>query len=214
MHIKLPRGLAWPKEPQIMSPVSIVRGGEPRKRRAPEGRRSAAAKRRTGQRTLGKELHVVFGAGQVGTPLAGRLLEAGKRVRVVKRTAVEVPPGAEVLLGDAVDARSVTRRSVGQRRLPLHESQCRRRTRRAGLRGGECARERLDASLSARGHDAGSDYALCTNLGTSHRCRSSSAVDRETSGLVVLLMREISEMLYRWDELFVVGISALDNDSG
>jgi len=30
----------------------------------------------------------------------------------------------------------------------------------------------------------------------------------------VPLMREISEMLYRWDELFVVGISALDNDSG
>ena len=53
---------------------------------------------------MGKELHVVFGAGQVGTPLAGRLLEAGKRVRVVKRTAGEVAPGVEVLLGDAADA--------------------------------------------------------------------------------------------------------------
>jgi nucleoside-diphosphate-sugar epimerase len=51
-----------------------------------------------------KELHVVFGAGQVGTPLAERLLEAAKRVRVVKRTAGEVARGAQVLLGDAADA--------------------------------------------------------------------------------------------------------------
>lgn len=51
-----------------------------------------------------KDLHVVFGAGQVGTPLAGRLLEAGKRVRVVKRTSGAAALGAEVLLGDAAEA--------------------------------------------------------------------------------------------------------------
>jgi nucleoside-diphosphate-sugar epimerase len=50
-----------------------------------------------------KELHVTFGAGQVGTPLAARLLEAGKRVRIVKRSAGAPVPGAEVILGDAAD---------------------------------------------------------------------------------------------------------------
>lgn len=50
------------------------------------------------------ELHVIFGAGQVGTPLAAQLLGAGKRVRVAKRSPAGVPPGAEVILGDAADA--------------------------------------------------------------------------------------------------------------
>ena len=50
-----------------------------------------------------RELHVVFGAGQVGTPLAARLLEAGKHVRVVKRSAGDVAAGANVLHGDAAD---------------------------------------------------------------------------------------------------------------
>jgi nucleoside-diphosphate-sugar epimerase len=49
------------------------------------------------------ELHVVFGAGQVGHPLARRLLEAGKRVRVAKRSAAGVPAGCEIVLGDAAD---------------------------------------------------------------------------------------------------------------
>ncbi len=49
------------------------------------------------------ELHVVFGAGQVGYPLAERLLEAGRRVRIAKRSPTPVPPGAEVALGDASD---------------------------------------------------------------------------------------------------------------
>jgi nucleoside-diphosphate-sugar epimerase len=49
------------------------------------------------------ELHVTFGAGQIGSPLATRLLEAGKRVRVAKRTPTGVPPGAETVLGDAAD---------------------------------------------------------------------------------------------------------------
>jgi nucleoside-diphosphate-sugar epimerase len=50
---------------------------------------------------MDNELHVIFGAGQVGYPLAQTLLAAGKRVRLVKRKAGDVPPGAELLLGDA-----------------------------------------------------------------------------------------------------------------
>jgi nucleoside-diphosphate-sugar epimerase len=49
------------------------------------------------------DCHVLFGAGQVGYPLAERLLAAGKRVRVAKRTAGHVPPDCEVVLGDAAD---------------------------------------------------------------------------------------------------------------
>jgi nucleoside-diphosphate-sugar epimerase len=51
-----------------------------------------------------KELHVIFGAGQVGLPLAQALLAKGKRVRVVKRSAGGVPDGAELMQGDAADA--------------------------------------------------------------------------------------------------------------
>lgn len=50
-----------------------------------------------------KELHVTFGAGQVGKPLAARLREAGKRVRIVKHSAGAPVSGAEVLVGDAAD---------------------------------------------------------------------------------------------------------------
>jgi nucleoside-diphosphate-sugar epimerase len=50
-----------------------------------------------------KELHVIFGAGQVGYLLAERLLAAGKRVRVVKRSAGGIPQGAESRQGDAAD---------------------------------------------------------------------------------------------------------------
>src|SRR5262245_34412893 len=49
------------------------------------------------------ELHVVFGAGQVGYPLAERLVAAGKRVRVVKRSSAHAPVGCEVTLGAASD---------------------------------------------------------------------------------------------------------------
>jgi len=50
------------------------------------------------------ELHVVFGAGQVGHPLAERLLAAGKRVRIARRSSGHVPADCEVVLGDAADA--------------------------------------------------------------------------------------------------------------
>src|SRR5262249_39813897 len=49
------------------------------------------------------ELHVLFGAGQVGYPLAARLLAARKRVRIAKRSSAHVPPGCEMALGDASD---------------------------------------------------------------------------------------------------------------
>ena len=49
------------------------------------------------------ELHVLFGAGQVGHPLARLLLEAGKRVRIAKRSPGGAPSGAELIQGDAAD---------------------------------------------------------------------------------------------------------------
>jgi nucleoside-diphosphate-sugar epimerase len=49
------------------------------------------------------ELHVLFGAGQVGEHLARLLLAAGKRVRIAKRSPGGVPAGVEVVLGDAAD---------------------------------------------------------------------------------------------------------------
>jgi nucleoside-diphosphate-sugar epimerase len=49
------------------------------------------------------ELHVVFGAGQIGEPLARLLLAAGKRVRIAKRSATSALPQAEIVLGDASD---------------------------------------------------------------------------------------------------------------
>lgn len=51
-----------------------------------------------------KELHVVFGAGQVGVPLMRNLLAAGKRVRAVKRSGGGIPAGVELMQGDAADA--------------------------------------------------------------------------------------------------------------
>src|SRR5262249_47239368 len=48
---------------------------------------------------------MLFGAGQVGYPLAERLLAAGKRVRVAKRSRARMPAGCEVVLGDAADRR-------------------------------------------------------------------------------------------------------------
>ena len=49
------------------------------------------------------DLHVVFGAGQVGHPLARLLLGAGKRVRVARRSPAGAPAGCETVVGDAAD---------------------------------------------------------------------------------------------------------------
>ena len=50
------------------------------------------------------DLHVVFGAGQVGSRLAGLLRTKGKRVRIVRRSAGAAGAGIEVVSGDAADA--------------------------------------------------------------------------------------------------------------
>jgi nucleoside-diphosphate-sugar epimerase len=51
-----------------------------------------------------RELHVVFGAGQIGPLLAARLAAAGKRVRIVRRSQSPVAlPGVELLRADARD---------------------------------------------------------------------------------------------------------------
>src|SRR5438552_4756866 len=59
------------------------------------------------------DLHVVFGAGQVGYPLAQRLLAGSKRVRIVKRSPADIPPGCEVVLGDAADRSFCTQAASG-----------------------------------------------------------------------------------------------------
>jgi nucleoside-diphosphate-sugar epimerase len=52
---------------------------------------------------MAEELHVLFGGGQVGQPLARILLGRNKRVRIVKRSAGGLPAGAELVLGDATN---------------------------------------------------------------------------------------------------------------
>lgn len=49
-----------------------------------------------------REFHVVFGAGQIGTPLATTLRDRGHRVRLVRRRGGG-PDGVDVRLGDAGD---------------------------------------------------------------------------------------------------------------
>jgi nucleoside-diphosphate-sugar epimerase len=48
------------------------------------------------------ELHVIFGGGQVGQPLARLLGERGLRVRMARRST-GAPDGVELMLGDATD---------------------------------------------------------------------------------------------------------------
>jgi nucleoside-diphosphate-sugar epimerase len=48
-------------------------------------------------------VHVVFGAGQLGSHLAESLLRSGTKVRVAKRSPSGIPDGAEQTLGDAID---------------------------------------------------------------------------------------------------------------
>ncbi len=63
---------------------------------------------------MSSSLHVIFGAGQVGVPLAERLLERGMSVRMVKRSpSDDVPDGAELGLGDASDAEFCREASQG-----------------------------------------------------------------------------------------------------
>jgi nucleoside-diphosphate-sugar epimerase len=58
--------------------------------------------------------HVVFGAGQIGPHLAARLLAAGKRVRIVRRSDAPVDvPGAEPVRADARDAAAAAEATRG-----------------------------------------------------------------------------------------------------
>ena len=58
-------------------------------------------------------LHVVFGAGQVGSQLARRLADNGLQVRVARRSRVEVGDGVEIVAGDAMDPAFATRVTAG-----------------------------------------------------------------------------------------------------
>jgi nucleoside-diphosphate-sugar epimerase len=59
--------------------------------------------------TTPQQLHVVFGAGQVGPALARLLAAAGHRVRLVRRSDAPVAiPGVEAARADASDAAAVT----------------------------------------------------------------------------------------------------------
>ena len=59
-------------------------------------------------------LHVVFGAGQIGPLLAARLRDAGKRVRIVRRSPAPPPvDGVEAVRGDARDAAFVAEATRG-----------------------------------------------------------------------------------------------------
>jgi nucleoside-diphosphate-sugar epimerase len=64
--------------------------------------------------TTPQELHVVFGAGQVGPPLARLLAAAGHRVRLVRRSDAPVAiPGVEAVRADARDAAAATEAARG-----------------------------------------------------------------------------------------------------
>jgi nucleoside-diphosphate-sugar epimerase len=56
-------------------------------------------------------LHVVFGAGQIGSELARALVRQGHTVRVVRRSQTSVGEGIEVVAGDAMDP-AVARRAT------------------------------------------------------------------------------------------------------
>ncbi len=58
-------------------------------------------------------LHVVVGAGQVGVPLAQRLLADGHQVRMLRHSAREAVPGAELLRVDLADAPAVRKATEG-----------------------------------------------------------------------------------------------------
>ena len=60
-----------------------------------------------------KAVHVVFGAGQIGVPLAERLVKRGHEVRVVRRSPGAAPAGATLRTGDAADATFVAEATQG-----------------------------------------------------------------------------------------------------
>ena len=64
--------------------------------------------------TTPQELHVVFGAGQVGPPLARLLAAAGHRVRLVRRSDAPIAiPGVEAVRADARDPAAASEAARG-----------------------------------------------------------------------------------------------------
>jgi len=61
------------------------------------------------------QLHVIFGTGPVGKSTARELVKLGKQVRLVNRSghASDLPPGVEVVRGDAYNAASVAQLTAG-----------------------------------------------------------------------------------------------------
>ena len=66
---------------------------------------------------MAENLHVLFGAGQVGTLLAQQLVREGERVRVAKRAPKGMAPGIETLAGDALDPAFCLRAAEGARTI-------------------------------------------------------------------------------------------------
>ncbi|MEO5988832.1 MAG: NAD-dependent epimerase/dehydratase family protein [Candidatus Eisenbacteria bacterium] len=66
----------------------------------------------TQQQSTG-QTHVVFGAGQIGTPLAQLLVARGHTVRQVRRKSAAVPAGVTVVHGDAADLAFAARAAEG-----------------------------------------------------------------------------------------------------
>lgn len=61
---------------------------------------------------MSSQTHVIFGAGQIGTPLALLLRSQGHHVRIVRRRG-RAPEGIDLELGDARDAAFATRAAHG-----------------------------------------------------------------------------------------------------
>jgi nucleoside-diphosphate-sugar epimerase len=62
---------------------------------------------------MAKALHVVFGAGQIGVPLALELVRRGHEVRMVRRSPGAPPAGATLRTGDAGDPAFVAEATQG-----------------------------------------------------------------------------------------------------
>jgi nucleoside-diphosphate-sugar epimerase len=71
------------------------------------------AERRSSRIMLNPSLHVVLGAGQIGTTLARVLADAGHRVRIVARREGDAIPGVERVRADLSDPRSAAASARG-----------------------------------------------------------------------------------------------------
>lgn len=60
-----------------------------------------------------KQVHVVFGAGQIGAPLAEMLVKRGHEVRMIRRSAGTAPHGVQLRTGDAGDPTFVAEATHG-----------------------------------------------------------------------------------------------------